>query len=713
MSDALKPLMFTVGLVDKITGPAQKAQKSFDDIIQTARTGFVDIGIGAAGLFGSGLAIKSLVEPAIEMEKALGSLASLELPEDQLRRLGQSAIQLSTDLGVSAADITRSAYDIQSAMGVDLTGDELSEFTRASSILAKATLADSKTISSYMSTMYGVFNKTATEMGRADWVNQMSGMTAEAVKMFRTSGPEMAAAFANLTSSAADFGVSMSEQMAILGTLQNVIPSGSEAATAYRGFLAGAQKAQGSLGVQLFADTDMKQLLPIDEILANLEGIGQMDLTSAFGSQEAVKFLSILNNNVGSLRSGLTGLGNVSDMDNAMKMAQANINPWDRLAHSIEAVKIGFGSALLPVLNPLVNQLTSAATVVYDFTEMFPNITRLVGSATAIVIGFTGAMAALTAITGIARVVTQGWLVLVKAMRGVTVLWTAAQWGLNAAIALAASPITAVVLIVTAAIGAMVALAYGVKQAWSALSDLSWSEHLGTALDWVMGLFDALKETAGEAIGWVIDKINLIPGINIGAEIAETPTLPEPELSASPVSVPVESLPILTPEAAPVSVGAELSDVTPLPDLAGSLSSLVTLPTAATEAPAVMPGVAPVVAEVPGTVTPAMEPAAPVAPVMAQPLETLTPDMITVSPLPGEVPELSQPAPMVDVESLAIDIPYRQESFQSEVPSQGAVVRTTNANRTDNSRRTNYVEIHTSQPMTPALLDEMLLMEGG
>ena len=60
MSDSLSPLMFTVGLIDRITGPATTATRSFESLSDTAKTGFSEIAVGSAGMLGAGLAIKGI-----------------------------------------------------------------------------------------------------------------------------------------------------------------------------------------------------------------------------------------------------------------------------------------------------------------------------------------------------------------------------------------------------------------------------------------------------------------------------------------------------------------------------------------------------------------------------------------------------------------------------------------------------------------------------
>lgn len=246
---------------------------------------------GAAGVAGAGIALQQALQPAIDMDRALGEVKSLGVADAQLKTLAETALQFSVEYGKSAAEFVGASYDIQSAIA-GLAGNELSEFTRASGVLAAATKADTATITSYVGTMYGIFQNSANEMGKADWVNMLGGQTAKAVQMFKTTGAEMSSAFTSVGASATAVGVGMTEQMAILGTLQATM-SGSEAGTKYRAFLAGAAKAQDTLNMS-FTDSQ-GQLLPIVDILNQLKGkfgdtisvAESAELSKAFGSQEA------------------------------------------------------------------------------------------------------------------------------------------------------------------------------------------------------------------------------------------------------------------------------------------------------------------------------------------------------------------------------------------------------------------------------------------
>lgn len=95
-------------------------------------------------------------------------------------------------------------------------------------------------------------------MGKAAWVEQLTGQTATVVQMSKTTCQGMSNAFTTFGASATSAGVQAVEQIAILGTLQATM-SGGEAGTKYRAFLAGAYGAQAKLGLS-FTDSQGRLL---------------------------------------------------------------------------------------------------------------------------------------------------------------------------------------------------------------------------------------------------------------------------------------------------------------------------------------------------------------------------------------------------------------------------------------------------------------------
>ncbi|MGB3222023.1 MAG: phage tail tape measure protein, partial [Desulforhopalus sp.] len=253
MATQLQKLMFSIGLLDKVTGPAGRIKKTLGSVANTAQESFGKIAGGAAGVVASGYAMTSLATPAHEFNMAIGEVRSLDVAQSSLDALSNSAVSFSVKYGGTAAEFVKSSYDIQSAIA-GLVGDELASFTDASNILAKGTKSDAATITSYMGTMYGIFKGSADSMGKAQWVEQMTGQTATAVQMFKTTGVEMASAFSSIGAGATSAGIAQSEQMSILGSLQATM-SGSEAGTKYGAFLSGIGDAQDKLGLK-FTDSN-------------------------------------------------------------------------------------------------------------------------------------------------------------------------------------------------------------------------------------------------------------------------------------------------------------------------------------------------------------------------------------------------------------------------------------------------------------------------
>ncbi len=608
MSDALKPLMFTVGLVDKITSPAQKATKSFDGLITSAKSGFRDMAAGAIGLAGTGALIYQSLTPAIEMNRALGEVKSLGVQEEALEQLNNAALEFSASYGSAADEFVRASYDIQSAIA-GLSGDELSSFTTASGILAKGTKSDVGTITNYMGTMYGVFKNTADEMGKSNWVEMVAGQTATAVQMFKTTGSEMASGFGALGASATAMGINMSEQIAVLGTLQATM-SGSEAATRYNAFISGAVSAQDKMGVSFFDATgNMKSMTDILDILQG--EIGHLDkaaqftsLKDAFGTDEAVKLIQLLMADTEGLAGSITQLGDITSMEQAAEMAEAMTDPWAQLAAGLDAVRIAIGQALLPVINPLIDTMASASREVLYWTKLFPNLTKLVGL-TAITILVLGAgMAALTLAAGVGKAAWAGFLMVMKLGKVVTMAITAAQWAMNAAFI--ASPVGLIVIGITALIAVLYAAWMGIKALWNMFAETSYGKAFIGILESIVDWFKSL----GGMVDWAIDKLNKIPGINIGGG----------EVENAAVAIPPESA-LYQPE------------------------------------------------------------------------------------------KIAGMQPIIDVESLNIEIPYRREAIQNEVPA-GGVTNEISKSISDNSNKTTQVAITTSQPMSPSLMNEFLLMEG-
>jgi TP901 family phage tail tape measure protein len=408
----MEKLMMQVALVDQVTKPLAGINAQMDKVSKAGRQGWSNMAMGATTLAAGGLAVQAALGPAIEMDRALSEVASLDVQKDVLGALGQEALKLSVQYGNSATEIVRSSYDIQSAIA-GLEGNELPAFTRASTTLAKATKADTATITNYMGTMYGIFEQQAKQMGKANWVEDVAGKTALAVQLFKTTGQGMADAFGAIGANATAAGVSMDEQFAVLGQLQATM-GGGEAGTKFKAFLAGVGSAQKALGMK-FTDA-AGNMLPVLTILDKLKArygetlsVAEGDeLKKAFGSDEAVAMVKLLMTNTKALSTNINALGNTHGMGKAEQMAASMTDQWERVTQGWFAIRAAAFGVVLPAINKVVGVFADGADTVLRWTHLFPNLTRAVSYALLAIVGLGMVTGAWLLVAGVAKLATLG-----------------------------------------------------------------------------------------------------------------------------------------------------------------------------------------------------------------------------------------------------------------------------------------------------------------
>lgn len=556
--------MMQVALVDQVTKPLAGINAQMDKVSKAGRQGWSNMAMGATTLAAGGLAVQAALGPAIEMDRALSEVASLDVQKDVLGALGREALKLSVQYGNSATEIVRSSYDIQSAIA-GLEGNELPAFTRASTVLAKATKADTATITNYMGTMYGIFEQQAKRMGKANWVEDVAGKTALAVQLFKTTGQGMADAFGAIGANATAAGVSMNEQFAVLGQLQATM-GGGEAGTKFKAFLAGVGSAQKALGMK-FTDA-AGNMLPVLDILDKLKArygetlsVAEGDeLKKAFGSDEAVAMVKLLMTNTKALSTNINALANTHGMGKAEQMAAAMTDQWERVTQAWFAIRAAAFGVVLPAINKVVGVFADGADTVLRWTHLFPNLTRVVSYALLAIVGLSMVTGAWLLVAGVAKLATLGlgiaWSLLIaplNLLKAGLVAFRAILLAVN--IAMYANPIGLIIAGIVLLIGAVAAVIYYWDDLKKTLADSGVFNAIqsmidGAAAGWAsfMQLLGNLSpfQLLGRAVDWLIEKLNLIPGVNI--ELGGMPDLQMPALT--PLTLPVMPGTVSAPMAA-------------------------------------------------------------------------------------------------------------------------------------------------------------------
>ena len=769
MADKSARLAFILSLTDKVTAPMGKVKMGFSDLAEQSEKHIKTMGFGLAGITGAYVGITQSMEPALEMNRALGEVRSLNVAEDALNALNRKSLEFSVAYGENAKDFVASAYHIEGAIK-GLAGSQLATFTNASNLLAKATKSDASTMGTYVGTMYNLFKGEADAMGKGQWVETLTGQTATAVQLFRTSGEQIGEAFKAAGGLASTAGVSLAEQMAVLGALGNTM-DGGEAGGLYKSFFENVSGASEKLGMS-FVDQKGK-LLPIMDVLDKLKGkFGDLTieangkkLRDAFGG-EATRLITTLMGDTERLKNGMEQLGNVRGLENAERMAKNMVDPWQQFSAAVQALRIAFGQSLIPILTPLMDRLMGIAGTLTRWTQLFPNITRLMGIVTLSFLAITAAMSLLTLTVGLSKMAWLGAVVVWNALtwsgyrsiamflyhtvmvvgfvaglvlmvawiglvKGAMLLWQGAIWLVNTA--LLANPVTWIVVGIVALVAAVAAAIIYWDEWTSALLN-------SEAFQWVSGQLTALSEWFDSMGGWsgmasaawdgivsifksaingLIEMLNQIPGVNIEAAFGDMPATPElPTISAPQVEAPLlpqlVSAPQQAIQAPPLVMAATPKAPAPAMPTLNALQpqaqapALVLAPVPKAPAPIAQPlSTSEVPRTVPALVTaPALKNPAPIGPQLNVPQPVQPPALVTASK-PTEQAEQSQQRINSAVTNLS---PKRPDA----VPRGGFLASIQNNNQTQNKgTHVENVNIHTGKPMNPLELEGMLAMAVG
>ncbi|MBJ9862080.1 MULTISPECIES: phage tail tape measure protein [Citrobacter] len=427
----MKQLDFTLSLIDKLSRPLKQVQGNVTGFAEKSKTAFMQIGGGAVALAGIGMAIKGALSPAIEMYDALNDAAAKGIDDSALKTVQRDALRFSTTYGASAVEFVKSTENINASIA-GLTGNELPKVTKIANTLAFALKSTAADTAEFMGQMFGNFSADAARLGKVEFAEQLAG---KMVYMRKTFGTEMAT-IKDLMEGArgvgTNYGVGLDEQLAVLGQLQRTL--GTEASSAYEGFMTGAIDGAKKLGLS-FTDSTGK-MLSMPEMLIKLQGKygkslegnlkAQAELDAAFGDSSAV--VKQLYGNVALLQRNITELGGADGLKRTQEMAQKMVKPWDRFVQILRAIQTVIGLTLIPVLYPVLNRLADMGQTFARWMQLFPNIARVIGYASMALLSFAAVGAVANIVMGVSRFIMMGLRGIWVALTAVTKIYTATVW---------------------------------------------------------------------------------------------------------------------------------------------------------------------------------------------------------------------------------------------------------------------------------------------
>jgi len=443
------------------------------------------VGIGAS-MYG----VTSIIKSANTVLKAQGEIKSLGLSNEGIKNITRAGEEMALKYGqVTAPEFIKASYDIKSGIA-SLSADGVKNFTKFAATTAVATKSSIGDMTKLYALGYGIFRKDFKTNN--DFGKQFSGAIAGAVKAFRTDGPDLVSGISNIGASAHAMGISLAEELAIVGLSKSAFNSASEAGSGYRAFLDGAGKAQDKLGLK-FTDVYGK-MLPMADILGLIKAkFGDINfadnnaLKDAFGSSEAIQTISALIPQIDELKRGQIGLekamaGGLSQSQ-AMAKAMDSGYGFEKMGNALSYLSFTMGKAVAPAIDVLATGLGGLAKGVAWLDDKVPFLIPIfsglalgiMGLVTVLKIATLGKLAFKWAILSIRKSIlisTASNLYNAMSLRrvGLSAIWArgkmlvfsaaskvaaASQWILNAA--MTANPIGLVIAGVAAlAVGAVV-----------------------------------------------------------------------------------------------------------------------------------------------------------------------------------------------------------------------------------------------------------------
>ncbi|WP_272539245.1 phage tail tape measure protein [Providencia sp. PROV197] len=427
----MSELDFTLSLIDNITKPIRQVQSAVSNFARDSQVAFGKIAIGGAGLAGAFWSIKSILDPAIEMNDAMMTASLQGIDDGIMSTVSKDALKFASQYGKSSIDFVNSTTAISKAIN-NVTQQDLPQLTRITNTTAAALKATSTEATEYMGQMFNQFESQANAVGHVKFAEDLAGKAVYMSKAFGVSMAEVTGLMEGAKNAGTQFGVGIDEQLAVLGELQRTL--GGESSGAYEAFLKTATDSGKKLGLSFVNASG--QMLSMPEMLdklqakygASIEGNlkAQKEIEAAFGDSAVV--VKQLYGNVDILRKNIGFLGASDGMKRTTEQAAKLANPWERLMSIWQSIRIAIGMTLLPVITPLIDKLAEGGQTLVRWFTLFPNIARWVGYITMGTLGFAAAGAAANIVMGISKFIIAGLSIIMGVFSGALKIGTAAIW---------------------------------------------------------------------------------------------------------------------------------------------------------------------------------------------------------------------------------------------------------------------------------------------
>ena len=399
-----------VSLANKLTAPLKDAEnmvvKASERMNKRLELSMKLAGGGAAAsavAWGAERLVTGFTDSIREVERAKGELATLGVRDlDAVVRRGR---EMQTQLaGITADAFVRASYDIKSGIS-SLTDQGVADMTASAMLVAKATKGQAEQMTSLFATSYGIFKKQMSDLTDPEFGEQFGAALSASVQQFKTDGAKMQQAIESAGAGAVNAGMGMTEQLAVLGMMQQQMQAG-EAGTALRAFAANAARAHEAFGKMRVTEDNPVRVRVLDEngmlrampdILADLRArygdtlnsFENAEIAKAFGTEEAMKLTSRLYGQEAAVRANAEALDRAAEKgaEYTIEMAKAADSNWDAtmliMSQKADVLRQMIGERLLPVVERIAPVIDRVLTKAFEWIDANPQLVTAIGVAVA------------------------------------------------------------------------------------------------------------------------------------------------------------------------------------------------------------------------------------------------------------------------------------------------------------------------------------------
>ena len=361
-----------------------------------------------------------------DVERAKGELATLGVQDlEAVVRKGREMQR--TYAGITADAFVRASYDIKSGIS-SLTDQGVADMTASAMTVAKATKGQAEQMTSLFATSYGIFKKQMADLTDAEFGEQFGAALAASVQQFKTDGSAMQQAIESAGAGAVNLGMTMTEQLTLLGMMQQQMQAG-EAGTALRAFATNAAKAHEKFGkMKVTAERPVRvrvldengQLRAMPDILADLrarygetlDAFEAAEIKDAFGTDEAMKMINALYGQADAVGANADALERAAEKgaEYTEEMARAADNNWDSMVilmgQKMDDLKMAIGDRLLPAVKSLMPAIDLFMAKALSWIDANPELVTGIG---AVVVGIGALAAVMAPIILASSALVSGW----------------------------------------------------------------------------------------------------------------------------------------------------------------------------------------------------------------------------------------------------------------------------------------------------------------